>query len=278
MNQPQLGIKIADLRKTKGMTQEELSLKCNINVRTIQRIESGAVTPRSFTLNLIFTCLDYEIDEKLSRIKFIDNVTEHFKRVINGNFDNIPANKLANSYIKYAWIAGLVYFLLGFADTGIDFLRANGTLTTGWIIIYIILKICIFISAYYFISGFVVTGSKLKNTVLVISSLITIFSIVLFSFYDIISLFYNAIEKQSIDVARSITFGIIEILFGIGLLRLLPQLGKSATVAGVITIIEGSFFLTVILYLAGAILTIPSEILEIIILYKVYKSPGLLIN
>jgi transcriptional regulator with XRE-family HTH domain len=45
MNQPELGLKIAELRKAKGVTQEELALNCNINVRTIQRIETGIGGP-----------------------------------------------------------------------------------------------------------------------------------------------------------------------------------------------------------------------------------------
>lgn len=60
MNQPELGKKIADLRKAKGLTQDELVEKCNISVRTLQRIESGEVMPRNYTVKLIFTALDYE--------------------------------------------------------------------------------------------------------------------------------------------------------------------------------------------------------------------------
>ena len=63
MNQPDLGKKIAELRKAKGFTQEELVEKCNLSVRTLQRIESGEVAPRSYTLKLIFTALDYDIHE-----------------------------------------------------------------------------------------------------------------------------------------------------------------------------------------------------------------------
>jgi transcriptional regulator with XRE-family HTH domain len=53
------GKKIADLRKAKGLTQEELVEKCNISVRTLQRIESGEGSPRSYTLRIIFDALDY---------------------------------------------------------------------------------------------------------------------------------------------------------------------------------------------------------------------------
>lgn len=69
MKQPDLGKRIAELRKAKGLTQEELVEKCNINVRTLQRIESGEVMPRSYTIKTIFTALDctiYNSTEKQS--------------------------------------------------------------------------------------------------------------------------------------------------------------------------------------------------------------------
>ena len=47
MKQPELGKRISEMRKAKGLTQEELVELCNLNVRTIQRIEAGEVTPRS---------------------------------------------------------------------------------------------------------------------------------------------------------------------------------------------------------------------------------------
>ena len=60
MNQPQLGNKISELRLAKGLTQTELAEKCNLSLRTIQRIESTEVTPRSYTLKLIFKALDFD--------------------------------------------------------------------------------------------------------------------------------------------------------------------------------------------------------------------------
>src|SRR5690554_7290918 len=60
MKQPELGHKILELRKAKGFTQEELVERCNINVRTIQRIEAGEVTPRSYTIKSIMDALEYD--------------------------------------------------------------------------------------------------------------------------------------------------------------------------------------------------------------------------
>lgn len=62
IQQPELGRKIADSRKAKGLTQEDLVEKCNLSVRTLQRIESGEVTPRTFTVKLIFEALELNYD------------------------------------------------------------------------------------------------------------------------------------------------------------------------------------------------------------------------
>ncbi|MFW5707820.1 MAG: helix-turn-helix domain-containing protein [Bacteroidota bacterium] len=61
MKQPELGRKISELRLAKGLTQSELAEKCNVSLRTIQRIESADVIPRSTTVKMIFASLDYEI-------------------------------------------------------------------------------------------------------------------------------------------------------------------------------------------------------------------------
>lgn len=53
---------IKELRLKKGITQEDLASKTDISVRTIQRIESGEVDPRAYTLQSIASALgvDYE--------------------------------------------------------------------------------------------------------------------------------------------------------------------------------------------------------------------------
>ncbi len=60
MNQPDLGLKITELRQEKGLTQEQLAEDCEVSARTIQRIESGEVEPRSFTRNSLSNVLDYD--------------------------------------------------------------------------------------------------------------------------------------------------------------------------------------------------------------------------
>lgn len=59
MKQPELGMKVADLRQQKGMTQEQLAEICEVSTRTIQRIESGEVDPRAFTMNNLSDALEF---------------------------------------------------------------------------------------------------------------------------------------------------------------------------------------------------------------------------
>jgi len=60
MNQPELGLKVAELRQLKALTQEQLAEMCEVSPRTIQRIESGEVDPRAYTLQCLRAALDFD--------------------------------------------------------------------------------------------------------------------------------------------------------------------------------------------------------------------------
>jgi len=70
MKQPDLGKKIAELRQAKGLTQSELAEKCSLSTRTIQRIESAEVSPRSYTVRLIFSSLEYDIYNSFGKFSY----------------------------------------------------------------------------------------------------------------------------------------------------------------------------------------------------------------
>ena len=78
IQQPELGKKVLDLRKAKGITQEELVEKCNLSVRTLQRIESGEVTPRPITVKLIFEALGESFDKAMGNKGLIQKWLEQF--------------------------------------------------------------------------------------------------------------------------------------------------------------------------------------------------------
>jgi len=60
MKQPDLGLKVTELRQQNSLTQEQLAEKCEVSTRTIQRIESGEVDPRSYTLHCLSEALDFD--------------------------------------------------------------------------------------------------------------------------------------------------------------------------------------------------------------------------
>jgi uncharacterized Tic20 family protein/DNA-binding Xre family transcriptional regulator len=60
MNQPDLGLKVAELRLQKSLTQEQLAEICEVSARTIQRIESGEVDPRAYTLQCLSKALEFD--------------------------------------------------------------------------------------------------------------------------------------------------------------------------------------------------------------------------
>jgi transcriptional regulator with XRE-family HTH domain len=53
MEKQAFGKKLLEVRKAKGLTQEEVAEKSGITIRTIQRIESGLVEPRVYTIKII---------------------------------------------------------------------------------------------------------------------------------------------------------------------------------------------------------------------------------
>lgn len=279
MKQPELGRKITVLRKEKGLTQEELVDKCNISVRTLQRIEAGEVTPRSYTVKTILAALDYD----LSKIADEDNNKRSFSGWMKDTFlINIDPDRSGTFLIKQlniAWLFGLVYFILGFFEAAAEYFRMEDARMIFSIPVYVAIKVAVFISYFYFQRGFILVGHMFRNYLLKIMSYVLIFGVFLIISYDIASLFYDSVERQFILGAEALTFGGIGILYGISLIRLQRSFGYVAIIAGSFEIVASCFFLTIILSFIGHIMLIPAELLEIVILYKAVeiiksKQPG----
>lgn len=60
------GTQIKNNRIKKGWTQDDLSDKTGISVRTIQRIEQGKVQPRSYSLKVLSTALEIDLAHLIS--------------------------------------------------------------------------------------------------------------------------------------------------------------------------------------------------------------------
>ncbi len=269
MKQPELGKKISELRKEKGLTQEELVDKCNISVRTLQRIESGEVTPRSYTVKTILAALEYD----LSKIAYNgDNIDRNFFEWIRDILlIDIEPDKPASFIIKQlniAWLFGLIYFISGFLEGAAEYYRIKEDQMIFSIPFYICMKISVFIAFFFFQRGFIIVGHLFKNYLLKIMSFVLIFGTFLVITYDIASLFSRSIEREFILGAEALTFGGIGILYGVSLIKLQKSFGQVTVIAGIFEIFAACFFLTVIFAFVGEIILIPAELLEIVILYK----------
>jgi len=272
MKQPLLGKKITELRKQKGLTQEELVERCNVTVRTIQRIESGETTPRIYTIKTILNALglDYE---------------KVFEREYNeGKFDKIlrffPSN--LKEVLNVSFIAGIVYFVLGFVEMGYSFIFIGLDSQTNWSDlpiknyggysengIYIFIKIISIISFSLLMRGFVLVGSYYKNYLVELMAFVMIIMHIIFEISEIVSINFENSLVEFIMISKAVTFGVIMIFFGVGLLRLKSHLGNLPKITGILEIITGVCFATVFLSVFGLIFLIPLELLELLLLYKV---------
>lgn len=257
MKQPELGQKILELRKQKGFTQEELVEQCNINVRTIQRIEAGEVMPRSFTLKTILNVLGEDLE----------NLQESEPSLFK-NFD-LKERAFSAFYIKLAWICGIIYFLSGFVEFAVDYARFYEDELIIPKAAYISMKFIVMLAYIYFLWGFVLSGKIFNNYLLKIGAIFLIGTIILFYGYDMASLYFEPFYIEYVFTIQSIFFGIGSIIFGLALMRLKDSLGKMAEVAGGFQIVCGILFVMVFLGLLGLLFLIPAVILQIILLYKI---------
>lgn len=250
LKQPRLGQTILSLRQEKKITQEELVEQCNVNVRTLQRIEAGEVTPRESTLRIILEALDY-----------------NFKQV-----EETAQIKGSLSMLNMAWIGGLIYFVTGVAEAFLDFYRFELDLPVYFSLLYTSTKIVILGAYVFFMLGFVEVGKLYDQSLIKITAYLMLGAMAIIEFYDIISLFPGMTEEEFFFVKgiESVAFGGIDIAFGIALFKLASKLGDLSKIAGLLEILAGVFFMTFVLALFGLFILIPATLLETILLYKVY--------
>jgi transcriptional regulator with XRE-family HTH domain len=272
MKQPELGRKISELRTAKGFTQEDLVEKCNISVRTIQRIEAGEVTPRSYTIKTILAALDYDLSKIADdENNFFDSFVIWIKGFMLIDIDIEKPSEFLIKQLNIAWILGIFYFIIGFFEGAADyylFKEDRMIFSSGF---YIAIKIISLITFAFFQRGFIMIGGLFRNYLLKIMSFVMIIAIVLLNGYDIISIFYDSVEGEFIAGASALTFGIIGIFYGVSLIKLKNSVGRISYYAGLLEIIGGCFLLTLILAFVGLIIYIPAILLEIVIIFKVIE-------
>ncbi len=276
MQQPALGNRLVSLRKEKNLTQEELVARSHVSVRTIQRIESGEVIPRLSTIKIIAKALSVDFE---SIVQTNQNQMEENKNLVSGLVNPTGKSATGKTVLMTAAIAGIIYLALEIVKTAMDFAWMINYFGKEGNIIYTAVVLCLVVSYFFFIRGFIVFGNLFENGLLRIVSYFLIIAMLALSALDIYSFIY--FETRGIAmipeewllpyISSAIIFGILGIIFGAALLKLQDGMGELAKVAGVLEIILGVFLVTVVLFFLAIPIMIPATILEIILLYRGYE-------
>lgn len=266
MKQPELGKKIADLRKEQNLTQDELVERCNVNVRTLQRIESGEVTPRPSTLRIITEALGqdfYQVFGKEDKPTFWQSLfaidlTENQTRII----------------LQSAWIAGIIYFALGLVETAANYLLIEDQMSFSHQLFIVVTNLGVLSTYFFFMRGFIAIGKIYDNYLLKISSYMMVACYIFLVAIDISHVISPMEEAHYLFVqsGAALTFGAIGIILGIGFIRLRSSIGSIAIVAGVFELMVAFLFLTIVGSFLALLLLIPAVIIEVVILYKVSEQ------
>lgn len=247
--QPQLGQKILELRKANGLTQEELVARCNINVRTIQRIEAGEVTPRPYTVRVILEALNYEFQQ-------------------NDSGDSSSLNPRLVSWIKRGLIAGGIYLVLAFVEAYVEFqllADAETNISPMW---YTFLKVGVGVFFLGYMGGFFAMGKGFPNSMVRIGSILLAGGTVLCLGSDLLMFYNEGISQEGILVSQSLLSGVMYLVFGVGLIAFQKTFGNLALVTGILTILTGLAFLSVLLALPGLVFLTVVEVLGLVLLYR----------
>jgi transcriptional regulator with XRE-family HTH domain len=247
MKQPELGIKINEIRNLKGITQKELSEACNIDIRTIQRIECGDVTPRTSTLRLIAGALNCEIN------------------AFNGD-KHEDALVLSHHLLLAVFVTGIIYLISWILFSPI--IPKNSFLFS----INLFVAFVYTISSVFFFYGFYNLGKIQGNPMLKISSVITMVLVPLFLITIFIATEFSF--AKHLNQLIIVLSGINSIFFGIGLIKTKNQLMFLYKTAGIVQLLIAPFFTIPlpILNLIGCWLTIPFILLLLSIVYLEFRE------
>lgn len=255
MKQPALGNKINEIRKLKGITQNELSESCTIDIRTIQRIESGDVTPRMSTLKLIASALSCDLTD------------------FNGGNPQ-SKNNYSSNFLFLLFIIGIIYFINWLLYSPI--ISKNNLLQS--FILYIATIYTLTGVLFYY--GIYIIGKYQKNKILQITSIIIMVCIPLFLLTILIpsSSQYGFVVYFNKLVV--LILGVNSVFFGIGLLKAKSQFTTFYKITGILQILIGPFFVIPIpiLNIIGFWISIPFQILLLIIVFLEYRHAKTIIQ
>lgn len=232
MKQPELGKKISELRKAKGLTQEELVEKCNLNVRTIQRIEAGEVTPRSYTVKALFEALDYKWEEMKSGF--------------------LKENQKVPSYLYLAFASGLLYFFLAFFEIGMEYelIEGDGQPDAASLLG---VKIATFITYSVFILGWIKLETFVPNILLKIALWTMLGANLIWYSVDAFTLLSGQLALEDYYIVKISSFGLCYAFLGIGYLSYQKLWSNVPQIVGALGIVSGILIFSGIGVILGSI-------------------------
>jgi len=262
MKQPELGQRILELRKSKGLTQEELVEKCNINVRTIQRIEAGEVSPRNFTIRTILQALGASSES-------------FFKSDIEEEKKNKFSSKDIND-LRLGWICAIVFTAFASLTMFLEFtILFDFEYSQDEILIRGVLGVFTLGSLFFFMRAYRILGKRLKNMSLVYGSQIyfameavSIFIILVLTIFS----FDSTVTELISGVLLLMLLGVAELILGLAILKLKTHFGTFANAIGIVKIIYGIMLITLLFAVFAIMIAIPLLAVEAIFLYQVTKK------
>lgn len=265
MNQPELGNYIAQLRKEQGLTQEELVEKCNINVRTIQRIENGDVTPRSYTIRNILEALGKSFDEVYQGSGSQKTTQENKEKAI------VHASYNYNR-LMISGIAGIVMFICYQMMTINDIIHSFSLDNLLPYSVYSVLGFMSVIAALFLCQGIYHIGNVRENSLLKIAAILAAILYTCSTTFLLFFIDYETDFDSSTDIILGITVvvmtGIAYIMLGAGYLAQRKEETGVGKYLGFIALIAGGMTITIILAPVAILLMIAFDICQITYLIK----------
>ena len=172
---------------------------------------------------------------------------------------------------------GIVYFALAFVESFLDwkvwsfdfpFMTFRDTVP---FYTYLVIKISVLITFSVFMLGYYRLSTYYPNAIVKTSALILAGLTLISVSVDIYS-FYTEDANEFVLPMQAILFGIVYVVFGIGLLKYRSIFGDLAFATGVTGIVCGILLMTFVLAIPGLVVVAIFEILQLIMLYRAVEG------
>lgn len=249
MKQAGPGRKIAEARAKKGLTQQELSDRAGIDIRTLQRIEAGEVVPRPSTLQLITEVLGCDSSEFLPG----------------------PADSpvLPKNLLLVTGIAGLLY-LVAWWLYGSPLPRPDFAIRYHFLI-----GILYMLTSVLFYYSFMLLGSHYKNRLLRAGALVVMVLVPLFFLSTLVDQGRYDFMKY-VMILIVMLFGINGIVFGTALIRTRSPYRNLYLFTGILQLLQAPFYLLPfsLTWLIGNWIGVPMVVLLVGVVWREYRGDG----